>query len=178
MSFAWQTGYSVPMHHTIVLEMKKLLRGVDGWLDKAVAFAQSKKFDPDTLLQARLAPDMFPLVRQIQAVCDQAKYAAGRTAGKDLPSHPDTEQTIDALRQRIAAVVAYLDGFSASDFASVEERSVTTPRWEGKSMTATNYLVEHALPNFFFHLSMTYAILRENGVDVGKRDFLGALTWR
>lgn len=166
------------MHHTIVLEFKKLLRGVDGWLDKAVAFAATKKFDPSSLLQARLAPDMFPLVRQIQAVCDQAKYAAGRTTGKDMPAHPDTEQTIDELRQRIASVISYLDGFSPSDWAGVDDRSVTTPRWEGKSMTATNYFVEHALPNFFFHLSMTYAILRENGVDVGKRDFLGAMTWR
>jgi len=160
-----------------VLEMKKLLRGVDGWLDKAVAFAQAKKFDPNTLLQARLAPDMFPLVRQVQAVCDQAKYAVGRTTGKEIPSHPDTEQTIDDLKKRVAAVVAYLDSFSEKDFAEIASRTVTTPRWEGKHMTATNYFVEHAQPNFFFHLAMTYALLRNNGVDVGKRDFLGALTW-
>jgi uncharacterized protein len=166
------------MHYTIVLEMKKLLRGIDGWLDKAIAFAATKKFDPNTLLQSRLAPDMFPLVRQIQAVCDQAKFAAARTAGKEPPSHPDTEQTIDELRKRIATVVSYLDEFSARDFEGADDRVIALPRWEGKSLTATNYLVEHVMPNFFFHLTTTYAILRHNGVDIGKRDFLGALTWR
>lgn len=160
-----------------VVEMKKLLRGVDGWLDKAVAHAAAKKFDVNVLLQARLAPDMFPLVRQIQAVCDQAKYAAGRTSGKELPSHPDTETTIDELRARIASVVAYLDTFGESDFADVATRTVTTPRWAGKHMTATNYLLEHAQPNFHFHLGMTYALLRSSGVDLGKRDYLGAITY-
>lgn len=163
--------------YALVLEMKKLVRGVDGWLDKAVAFAATKKFDANTLLQTRLSPDMFPLVRQIQAVCDQAKYAAGRTSGKDMPSHPDTETTIDELKARIASVVAYLDSFSEADFSDLSTRTVTTPRWQGKHMTATNYFVEHAQPNFFFHLGMTYALLRHSGVDVGKRDYLGAITY-
>ena len=81
------------------------------------------------------------------------------------------------LKQRVAAVVSYLDGFSERDFDGVDERTVALPRWEGKSLTATNYLVEHAMPNFFFHLTMAYALLRHNGVDVGKRDFLGQLSW-
>jgi uncharacterized protein len=164
--------------YTFVLQMKKLLRGVDGWLDKAVAHATAKKFDPNTLLQSRLAPDMFPLIRQVQAVCDQAKFAAARTAGKDPPSHPDTEQTVDELRKRIASVIAYLDGFSAADFEGVEGRTISLPRWEGKSLTAFDYFVEHAQPNFYFHLTATYAILRHNGVDVGKRDYLGTLSFR
>lgn len=160
-----------------ILELKKLLRGLDGWLDKAVASAAARKFDANVLLQARLSPDMFPFVRQVQAVCDQAKYAAGRTSGKEMPAHPDTEQTIDELKKRIASVVGYLDSFSEADFADIATRTVTTPRWEGKHMTATNYFVEHAQPNFFFHLSMAYALLRHNGVDVGKRDYLGAITY-
>ena len=164
--------------HVLVLEMKKLLRGVDGWLDKTVAFATAKKFDPNTLLQARLAPDMFPLVRQIQATCDQAKYAAARAAAKEPPAHPDTETTIDELRKRIASVVSYLEGFTAQDFAGVEDRTLSLPRWEGKSMTALDYVVEHAQPNFFFHLMATYALLRHNGVDIGKRDYLGQLSFR
>jgi uncharacterized protein len=164
--------------YPILLEIKKLLGTVPGWLDKAVEHAAAKKYDPNTLLQARLAPDMFPLVRQIQAVCDQAKYAAGRPAGKDIPSHPDTEQTIDELRRRVAAVVSYLDGFTARDFEGTDDRSISLPRWEGKSMSATAYFIEHALPNFFFHLTTAYAILRHNGVDVGKRDYLGAITFR
>jgi hypothetical protein len=164
--------------YVFVLEMKKHLRSLDGWLDKAVAHAQAKKFDPNVLMQTRLSPDMFPFVRQVQAVCDQAKYAVSRVTGREPPSHPDTEQTIDELKKRIATVIGYLDEYSEKDFADIANRSVTTPRWEGKSMTALNYFVEHAQPNFYFHYTTVYALLRHNGVDVGKRDYLGALTWR
>jgi uncharacterized protein len=164
--------------YVFVLEMKKHLRNLDGWLDKAVTHAQAKKFDPNVLLQARLSPDMFPLIRQVQAVCDQAKYAVSRVVGREPPSHPDTEQTIDDLKKRIATVIGYLDEYSEKDFADLANRSVTTPRWEGKSMTAINYFVEHAQPNFYFHYTTAYALLRHNGVDVGKRDYLGQLTWR
>lgn len=166
------------MHHDIVLEMKKLLGQVNGWLDKASAHATDKKFEVNTLLQARLAPDQFSLLRQLQAACDQAKYAAGRTTGKDMPAHPDTEQTVDDIKQRIASVIGYLDTFKPADFENLASRTVTTPRWEGKSMVATDYFVQHALPNFFFHLTTAYAILRHNGVAVGKRDFLGQLSFR
>jgi uncharacterized protein len=161
--------------YPFIVEFKKLLTNVEGWLDKAVAHAAARRFDPAVLLQSRLAPDMFPLLRQIQAICDQMKFAAARTAGQTPPSHPDTEQTFDDVRARIATVRAYLETFTASDFDGAESRTVTTPRWEGKSMTAQEYFVEHATPNVFFHLAMTYAILRHNGVDVGKRDFLGPL---
>jgi uncharacterized protein len=164
--------------HAIVLEMKKLLRSLDSCLEKSVAYAATRKFDPSVLLQSRIAPDMFPLMRQIQATCDQAKYAAGRTANKEIPSHADTEQTMDEARQRIATVITYLDGFGPSDFQGADERTISLPRWEGKSMTAAAYFVEHAMPNFFFHLTTSYAILRHNGVDVGKRDYLGPLPYR
>jgi uncharacterized protein len=164
--------------YLLILEMHKLLGSLDTCLGKAVLAAETKKYDVNVLLQSRLAPDMFPLVRQIQATCDQAKYAAGRTTGKDIPSHPDTEQTVAELRERIAAVRGYLSSVSQQDFDTIDERTVTTPRWEGKSMTALGYLIEHAQPNFYFHLAMSYAILRHNGVDVGKRDYLGALPYR
>lgn len=164
--------------HSIVLEMKKLLGALDACLDKAVAYAASKKFDPNVLLQARLAPDMFPLVRQVQLACDHARNAAAQGAGKPPPSHPDTEQTVEALKQRIATVVAYLGEFSEGDFQGIDGRVVALPRWEGRSLTASNYVVEHALPNFFFHLTMAYALLRHSGVDIGKRDFIGPLSWR
>lgn len=164
--------------YPFLLEMKKLLKNLDGWIDKAVGHATAKKFDPNVLMQSRLAPDMFPFVRQVQAVCDQAKFAAARLTGREPPSHPDTEQTIDDLKQRIATVIAYLDTFSEADFADVADRTVTTPRWEGKSLTAMNYFIEHSQPNFYFHLTTAYAILRHNGVDVGKRDYIGQLTWR
>lgn len=164
--------------YLLVLEMKKLLGSLDTLLEKATQNATTKKYDVNTLLTARLAPDMFPLLRQVQATCDQAKYAVARTTGKEPPSHPDTEQTVPELRARIASVIAYLSGFSEAEFATIGERRVTTPRWEGRSMSAPDYFVEHAVPNFFFHLSMTYAILRGNGVEIGKRDYLGTLSLR
>lgn len=164
--------------YPVILELRKLLGCLDGCLQKGIEHAAAKKFDPNVLLQSRLAPDMFPLVRQVQSACDQAKFAAARTAGREPPAHADTEQTIDELRARIAAVAAYLGTFGPADFEGVEERAVALPRWEGKSMTAVDYLVQYSLPNFFFHLTTAYAILRHNGVDVGKRDYLGHIDLR
>jgi hypothetical protein len=165
-------------YYPMVLEMKKLLGGLNACLDKATTHAASKNYDPKVLLGSRLAPDMFPLMMQIQATCDQAKYAAGRTTNAEMPVHADGEQSLEELQLRILSVIAYLDGFGPEAFADIDEVTVTTPRWKGKTMTAANYFVEHALPNFFFHLSMAYAILRHNGVDVGKRDYLGAITYQ
>ena len=164
--------------HAHVLEMKKLLGNLDGWLTKAAAHAEAKKFDSAVLLHSRLAPDMFPLVKQVQSVCDQVKFAAARTTGKQPPAHPDTEQTIDELKKRIATVTAYVDEFKAEDFAGAADRKVSLPWWEGKSLSAAEYFVEFVQPNFYFHLTMAYAILRHNGVDVGKRDFIGHLPLR
>jgi hypothetical protein len=163
--------------YKIVLEMTKLLGSLDRCLDKATAHATAKKFDVDTLLHARMAPDMLPLSFQVQATCDQAKFAAARASGKDAPSHPDTEKTVADLRARIATVIAFLETFKAADFEGTDARKLSLPRWEGKSMTATDYVIEHAMPNFFFHLTTAYDLLRHNGVDIGKRDFLGQLTF-
>ncbi len=124
----------------------------------------------------RLAPDQFPLARQVQITCDTAKLGAARLAGKEAPSHPDTETTVEELRARIRSVIAYLDTFTAKDFEAAATRSITQPRWEGKTMTGEDYFLEHVVPNFFFHATTTYAILRHNGVPVGKKDYLGALT--
>lgn len=124
----------------------------------------------------RLVVDQFPFARQVQVVCDTAKLGASRLTGKEAPSHPDTEQTLDELRTRVKETIAYLDGFTAKDFESAASRSITQPRWEGKTMTGADFFLEHALPNFYFHLTTAYALLRQNGVSIGKRDFLGALT--
>ena len=110
------------------------------------------------------------------AACDTAKLVAARMAGKEAPSNPDTEQTLDELRARIRVVIDYLGGFSEKDFEGAGARVITQPRWEGKVMSAADYFVEHGVPNFFFHLTHAYAILRHNGVDVGKRDYLGPLS--
>jgi hypothetical protein len=161
-----------------MLEMRKLLGQMTTWIDKAEAHAASKGYDANTLLQARLAPDMFSLVRQFQNACDTAKFAAAFTTGKEPPSHPDTEQTLAEVRARIASVIDYLGTFSPADFEGTDAREVKRPRWEGRWMRATDYFLEQALPNFFFHLTTAYAILRHNGVDLGKRDYIGRLSLR
>ena len=161
--------------HVFVSEMSKLLGNLDSWLDKAAAHATAKKFDFNAfVLHTRLAPDMLPLAFQIRAACDHAKWAAARTAGKDAPSHADTETTVDELKKRIASVREFLGTFTAKDFEGVADRKVSLPRWEGKSCSAVEYFVEYAQTNFFFHLTTAYAILRHSGVDVGKRDYIGA----
>ena len=166
------------MIHALFGQMKKQLRQLDAWLGAATAYATEKKFDPEVLVGLRLAPDQFPLARQVQTTCDTAKLAASRLSGKEVPAHADTEKTIEELRARVQATIAILDGFTAADFAAADERSVTQPRWEGKTMRGADYFLEHALPNFYFHLAHVYAILRHNGVPLGKRDYLGALTLR
>ena len=166
------------MYYEIFSQMKKQLGQIEKWLEAATAFAQAKSFDPNVFLGLRLAPDQFAFSRQVQLVCDTAKLAASRLSGKEAPSHPDNEQTIDELRARIRAVIGFLDGFTAKDFEGAATRSVTQPRWEGRVMTGADYFLEHAVPNFFFHLTHAYAILRHNGVSVGKRDYLGALSLR
>jgi hypothetical protein len=157
-------------------QMKKTLSNMDGWLDKASKQAAAKPFDVNILLAARLAPDQFAFSRQIQTACDTAKYAASRLSGKEAPSHPDNEQTIEELRARIRATVAHLDTYKADDFAGAETRSIVMPRREGKVLKGSDYVLEYALPNFYFHATTAYAILRHNGIDVGKGDYLGSLS--
>ena len=166
------------MYYDLFLEMKKMLGQIAGWLDKADAQAKEKSFDPNLFVNFRLAPDQLPFARQIQIACDTAKLGASRLTGKDAPPHPDTEQTLDELRARLRSVISYLDGVSEKDFEGAATRSITQPRWEGKVMTGKDYFIEHVQPNFFFHAAHSYAILRHNGVPVGKRDYLGALTQR
>jgi hypothetical protein len=166
------------MFYETIRQMKKMLSNLDKWLEAAAAHAQAKSFDPNVFVGLRLAPDQFAFARQVQTACDTAKLAAARLSGKDAPAHADTEQTLEELRARVKAVVAYLDGFSAKDFEAAATRSITQARWEGKTMSGADYFLEHALPNFFFHVTHAYAILRHNGVNVGKRDYLGTLSLR
>ncbi len=166
------------MYYAFFLQMKKMLGQLDKCLEAAATHARAKSFDPNLYVGFRLAPDQFAFARQVQICCDTAKTAASRLTGKDAPKQADTEQTIDELRARVRSVISYLDGFSAADFEGAAARVVTQPRWEGKVMTGADYFLEHAVPNFFFHLSHAFAILRHNGVPLGKRDYLGPLTMR
>ena len=154
----------------------KELRQAETWLDAAVKHAEAVKFDPNNYLSQRLAPDQLPFVAQIRIMCDTAKIALSRLTGKDVPKHEDTETTIEQLRARIHSVLGILEGVTAKDFEGAATRVITTPRWEGKVMTGERYFLEHALPNFFFHLTHAYAILRHNGVTLGKKDYLGPLS--
>ena len=166
------------MLYETIQEMKKMLSNLDTWLETAKTHAQTKSFDPEVFLTVRLAPDQFPLVRQVQTACDTLKLAAARLTGREAPVHPDTETSIDQLRARIRLVRTYIDGFSAKDFENAGARVISLPRWEGKVMTGADYFLEHAVPNFFFHVTHAYALLRHNGVNLGKRDYLGAMTLR
>lgn len=166
------------MYQEFFGQMKKQLGQIDKWIDLTEAHAKAKSFDANILLGMRLAPDQFALARQVQIVCDTAKLGASRVTGKEAPAHPDTETTWEEVRARVRSVITYLDGFSAKDFEGTATRTVTQPRWEGKVMSANDFFVEHVVPNFYFHLAHVYAILRHNGVSVGKRDYLGTLSQR
>jgi hypothetical protein len=166
------------MYYETIRQMHKMLGQLDVWLETAATHAETEALDPNGFLELRLAPDQFPFARQVQTACDTAKLAASRLAGKQAPTQADTEQTLDELRARVGAVQTYLDRFTEKDFAGAATRVVTQPRWEGKMMSGADYFLEHALPNFFFHLTHAYAILRHNGVSLGKRDYLGALSLR
>jgi hypothetical protein len=155
----------------------KLLHQADTWLDKAVASAEQRKFDPEILLQARLAPDQYPLLRQLQSAADQAKFTCAKLIGKDPPSHPDTEKTIAEIRARLRSIIEYLATLKREDFNGAEERPCGHLWMQGKKLRGGDYLDHVALPNFHFHLTTAYAILRHNGVQIGKDDYLGPIPY-
>lgn len=152
------------------------LAALAGILDKAAAHAAARGIDPGILLQARLAPDMFPFVRQVQVAADAAKGAAARLAGVAVPTMPDTEASFGELKARLEKTTAFVRTCDASRIDGSEDRDVTVPGRGGDlTFKSQAYLLHFALPNFFFHLTTAYAILRHNGIEVGKRDFLGPL---
>ena len=164
------------MYYPTILQMKKHLGQLDKWLEKAEAHAAAKKIDSKAFLTQRLVVDQFAFLRQVQVACDTFRQGIGRLTDRAIDAVADDETTIEALRARVKATIAFADGFSEKDFAAAATRSITQPRWEGKTMTGHDYFLEHMMPNFFFHLTTTYAILRHNGVEIGKRDYLGPLT--
>ena len=152
------------------------LNALSGVLDKAAAFTAAKKVDAAVLLGWRLAPDMFALARQVQVACDQAKNGAARLAGTEAPKFEDTETTLEQLKERIAKTVAYLKTLDAKAIDASADREITFPLGPAKGqMMGGDYLNHFVLPNFYFHLTAAYAIVRHCGVEVGKRDFLGAI---
>jgi hypothetical protein len=158
-----------------ITQFGKMLRNLDNCIVKAEAHATAKKFEVNLLTGERLAPDMYPFVKQVQACCDSAKFTAAYLSGSEPPKHPDTETTIAECRARIKLCLTYLETLTEASFEGAEDRKVA-PAWlQGKWVKGDQYLLQLALPNFYFHVTTAYAILRYNGVDVGKMDFIGNL---
>lgn len=166
------------LYEFTIPQFTKMLQNLSRILDKAALHAETKKFDVEVLLNLRLYPDQFNLIRQVQIACDTAKLAASRLTGKDAPTHEDNEKTVPELKARIEAVIAYLGTFSEADFKGAEERKVSQPRWEGKYLNGKEFALQHAVPNLYFHITTAYSILRHNGVEVGKKDYLGEMPFK
>ncbi len=161
------------MNPQTLFHFRQILINLDQCLDKAAAYADLKKIDLDVLAHYRLAPDMFNLIRQIQSTCDVAKFAAAYLSGQTAPKHEDNEKTWAELHARLKKVIVYLETFKESDFSQAEKAQVK-PGWaKGQWLSGGDYFNQVAVPNFYFHAAMTYAILRHAGVDLGKMDFLG-----
>ena len=168
------------LYDLTVVQFSKMLQNLQHILNKGAAFAESKKIDVSVLLNARLAPDQFHLIRQVQIACDTAKLGAARLTDKvdSAPKHADDETSFEQVQQRISDTIAYLQSFNAADFNQAATIKVSQPRWEGKYLTGLEFAIQHAIPNIYFHVTTAYAILRHNGVDVGKKDYLGAMPYK
>jgi hypothetical protein len=166
------------LYELTVPQFTKMLHNLSLILDKAEAHAKEKKFEVEVLLQDRLTPNMFNFTRQVQIACDTAKLCASRLSGKEAPTHEDSEKTLGELKQRIQQTLNYLETFGPEDFAQAESKHISQPRWEGKYLTGKEFVIQHALPNLYFHITTAYAILRHNGIEVGKKDYLGVMPYK
>ena len=166
----------ITMYSASVPIFVRMLDNCGRWLDQAETHAQAKKFESGVYLDLRLAPDMLPFTKQIQIACDTAKFAIARLAEVEAPKFDDSETTLAELHERLRATIAFIRSVPAAKLEGTEDKDVTVPRRSGPmTLKGEAYLKHYALPNFFFHLTTTYALLRHNGVDVGKMDFLGAV---
>lgn len=161
-----------------ITQFSKMLTNLSHILDKAAAEAEAKKVDFSVYLGSRLAPDQFNLTRQVQIACDTAKMCAARLTGKTAPVHEDNETTLAELKARIQKVLDYLGTFTPADYKDAASIKVSQPRWEGKYLTGAEFAVQHAIPNLHFHIVTAYAILRHNGIAIGKKDYLGDMPYK
>ena len=166
---------TLSLYDASVPVFEQMLGGLDAVLGKAQASAVARKLEPAALIQARLYPDMFPLSKQVQIACDFARGVSARLAGADVPAYEDKEETLDELRALIARTLEFVASFDASRFDGSASREIVlrpgTPK--EKRLSGTNYLLKYGLPQFFFHVTTAYALLRHNGVEIGKRDYMG-----
>jgi len=165
---------SLSMYEASAPRFISLLNNLDAILVKAEAHAAAKKIDPTVLLNSRLFPDMFPLIRQVQIATDHAKGATARLAGVEVPKFEDTEQSFEEIRARLAKTIAFVESFKAAQIDGSEDNTISLKAGgQERSFDGMNYLVGYAMPNFYFHLVTAYNILRHNGVEIGKRDYMG-----
>jgi hypothetical protein len=163
------------MYYQVLSQCTQSLKNVETLLDKAEQHAAAKKFDVGVLLNARLAPDMKNFIYQVQSACDYVKAAAAWLSGQTPPRHEDNERTIEEVRARIQKTVAFAESVKEPQYAGASERKVKLSWAPGKVIGGEDYLLQMTIPNTFFHIATAYAILRHNGVDVGKMDFLGPI---
>lgn len=165
-----------PIYTASIPVFKQMLGGLSQVLTKAEAHATARNIDPNALLQARLSPDMFPLLRQVQVATDFAKSVSARLAGVEVPKPDDSEQSFADMQARIATVLAFIEGLAPEKFDAAATREIVsqagTPK--EKRFSGTSYVFNYGLPHFFFHTTMAYALLRHNGVEVGKKDYIGS----
>jgi len=165
---------NISMYQASAPRFVNTLKNLSSILDKAQAHADAKKIDPKTLTAARLFPDMFAMSRQVQSACDTAKGAVARLAGVEVPAHEDTEQTFEELKARIAKTIAFINTIKPAQVDGSEDREVVLKFRSGEvKFKGMQYLLGQALPNFYFHVTTAYNILRHNGVEVGKKDYIG-----
>ena len=165
---------SISMYQASVPRIVNMLINLDHLLNKAQSHIDTKKLSEAALTQFRLYPDMFPLIRQVQIACDTAKGLVARLAGVDIPAYEDSEVSIADLKQRIAKTIAFIQGFSANQIDGTEDKDIVTKRGDTEThYKGMQFLLNHAMPNVYFHVTTVYAILRHNGVEIGKRDYLG-----
>jgi hypothetical protein len=164
------------MYYQVIRQFAFTLKNLDAVLSKAERYAESRGFDVNNIIGARLAPDMLPFVAQVRIACDNAKTAAANLSGKPAPKHEDTEKTFEELHGRIAKALAFVDSLSEADFSQVQaDQKVKLAYPPGKGLRAADYVIMRTLPNFYFHVVTAYDILRHSGVDLGKSDYLGPL---
>jgi hypothetical protein len=164
----------ISMYQASVPRIISILTNLNHLLDKAQAHVEAKKWNEAALTQFRLYPDMFPLTRQVQIACDTAKGVVARLAGVDIPAYEDNEVSFADLKQRIAKTIAFINGFSAAHIDGTEDKDIVTKRGDVEThYKGMQFLLNHAMPNMYFHVTTVYAILRHNGIEIGKRDYLG-----
>ncbi len=165
---------SISMYQASVPRLVNILGNLSGILDKAQAHVDAKKLDPTALTAYRLFPDMLPMTKQVQIACDTAKGAVARLAGVEIPVYEDNEKTLAELEARIAKTVAFIQSVTPAQIDGTEDKAIVIKRGDKEThYKGMQFLLGHALPNFYFHVTTTYNILRHNGVEIGKRDYLG-----